>query len=392
MGGSSPESVKNDTPFSSQTIAELALNCQTLFGELLSRVSADSVAGTPASFSHPYVLFSDALGRFRAWANNIGAFSRGTGSLDYRVTAAAYLLQAAKVLLNALETTLKLGIVAADISKSAANQILAADGHEVFDESDDIDEVSDMKSLSSSMAEQSLSSSNSSLPFDPSNPLRVPYRAIIETIDKLFDLTMMIRGTSPSFQSTRALTHVENDEKGNEILPSFKSSVHFVLSQRYEDIPEWLIDRLTETIGLRRQHFYYYRAHKKHLSGGELTQSPLVPANRTQVTTQPPTVAKSQGSAISFMKKPLQDHDEGYSISGSNIPDTLASDPSSKIEEKPTESPPQTLGRKLATKTEISVADIFPGLRKKDKEKRFECYQCFHMQPASVSSNADHWK
>jgi hypothetical protein len=56
------------------------------------------------------------------------------------------------------------------------------------------------------------------------------------------------------------------------------------------------------------------------------------------------------------------------------------------------EGPVQHLTRKLATKTEVSIQDIFPSVPRKSKGKHFECSQCFHVQDPSVSLNPSQWK
>lgn len=48
----------------------------------------------------------DEFGRFRLWAANIGALSRGHGSLDYRLRDAPLVLEGALKLLNELQQEL----------------------------------------------------------------------------------------------------------------------------------------------------------------------------------------------------------------------------------------------------------------------------------------------
>ena len=85
------------------TIAQLGLDCQnqfTLLGDTLRRMSHDSRSEISAT------MVEDELGRFKAWAGNIGAMTTGTASMDYRVRTAGYLRHSVKSLLEALKESL----------------------------------------------------------------------------------------------------------------------------------------------------------------------------------------------------------------------------------------------------------------------------------------------
>src|SRR5271169_3814075 len=88
-----------------EAIATLSLNCQGNFEEL-----CDALWNTKAELSASSV--EDELGRFRLWANNIGAAKKGQASLDYRLRDVTYLHQNVMSLLEDLEKTLKKGFIA----------------------------------------------------------------------------------------------------------------------------------------------------------------------------------------------------------------------------------------------------------------------------------------
>ena len=89
------------------TIAKLTLDCQRHFEQF-----NDTLVGNTNEGKYP--LFSteleDELGRFRLWANNIGAASTGRRSLDYRLRDEKYLFQNVRSLLKDLKNTLSDGI------------------------------------------------------------------------------------------------------------------------------------------------------------------------------------------------------------------------------------------------------------------------------------------
>ena len=140
-------------------------------------------------------------------------------------------------------------------------------------------------------------------------------------------------------------------------------------------------------IGLRRQYFYYFRAHRTRLSQ---SRSPFSTDYEPAVS-QPIMSAKSEVLAMKSVSKSElgQKADTTVSRLTSQSHETTASE---VIDNPSFEGPVQHLTRKLATKTEVSIQDIFPSVPKKSKGKYFECSQCFHVQDPSVSLNASQWK
>ena len=86
----------------STTISRLGLDCQEQFTELVKTLrEADTFHDELSSLS-----VSEELGRFRTWANNIGAVTSGRASLDYRVKNVEYLRLNIRSLLEDLKASL----------------------------------------------------------------------------------------------------------------------------------------------------------------------------------------------------------------------------------------------------------------------------------------------
>jgi len=86
----------------STTISELGLDCQTRFTELIDTLSKADHFQNQLSIA----AVNEELGRFRTWANNIGAVSSGRASLDSRVKNVEYLRHNIKSLLEDLKQSL----------------------------------------------------------------------------------------------------------------------------------------------------------------------------------------------------------------------------------------------------------------------------------------------
>lgn len=78
-------------------------SCLEAFGALRSHLQA---AKPELAAQVPDADVEDEFGRFRLWAANIGALSRGHSSLDYRLRDAPLVLEGALKLLNELQQEL----------------------------------------------------------------------------------------------------------------------------------------------------------------------------------------------------------------------------------------------------------------------------------------------
>jgi hypothetical protein len=98
-------------------ISRLGLDCQKQFEDLIDNLGRTALGDGDGDLQDGFlsiaiVPIKEELGRFRTWANNIGAVTSGRGSLDYRVRGAEYLRHNVKSLLESLKATLIYGIIA----------------------------------------------------------------------------------------------------------------------------------------------------------------------------------------------------------------------------------------------------------------------------------------
>jgi hypothetical protein len=212
----------------------------------------------------------------------------------------------------------------------------------------------------------------------PNHPLRASYSAVVNIIDKLFDLSIFIRGSSPKFRFSRAATYIEKDELGHDILPAFKEFVRFKLRQ--EQIrPEWLVNRLTDAIAMRRQQFYYQRAHNRHLSKAP-AHPELIIENESRPTPprsiQANTVTTTQDRSSTTKLGSPAGRNTAKTILTTNTYSTIATE----FKPDSSQEPSQDLAK--PTRTEIAGQHIFPAPPKGSNERAFECYQCFRILPA----------
>ena len=117
-----------DTPLSDQPqsdpswqqrtdISTLGLDCQKQFKDLIDSLLRPGIGEGDGDLydgllSIAIVPIKEELGRFRTWANNIGAVTSGRGSLEYRVRGAEYLRHNVKSSLESLRTSLIYGTIA----------------------------------------------------------------------------------------------------------------------------------------------------------------------------------------------------------------------------------------------------------------------------------------
>ncbi|KFY22860.1 hypothetical protein V493_06277 [Pseudogymnoascus sp. VKM F-4281 (FW-2241)] len=223
----------------------------------------------------PDAEIEDEFGRFRLWAANIGALSRGHGSLDYRLRDAPVVLEGALKLLNELRQELHQMCLVLSGERLPYEAQISSGAGLVHD--------SDTSSLSS----DSESSSNSSSDGDDEKPapseLRRRVSALSNINDNLYRLSRSIRAPASHSRSLKALSYKLIDkETGVDVVQqfapldlAFTRDVFSQLRQNAQDQYEncqtlndadlALIERLAQGITRRRQQFRYWRHHRKKL-------------------------------------------------------------------------------------------------------------------------------
>lgn len=235
----------------------------------------------------------DEFGRFRLWAANIGALSRGHSSLDYRLRDAPVVLEGASKLLSELQKELYesmcplLYLVA--ILSNLKTVCLVLSGARLPYEAQvssraGNDDDSETSSLLSSDSE--LSSDGSSDSGDEkvaSTELRQRVSALSNINDNLYRLSRSIRAPASHSRSLKALSHRPRDpETGVDLLEqfavvdlAFTKDLYSQLRQnaqgQYEKCPILddadlvMIKRLARGVTRRRQQFLYWKKHREKL-------------------------------------------------------------------------------------------------------------------------------
>ena len=174
---------------------------------------------------------------------------------------------------------------------------------------------------------------------------------------------------------------------GHDILPAFREFVRFKLRQEQIQ-PEWLVNRLTGAIAMRRQQFYYQRAHNRHMSNAPANQDLMIENKSGPTTlrsTQANTITTTQNKSSTPKPHSPAALNPAKTILTTKTYSTIATD------FKPES--PQEKHEDLAkpTKTEIGGDCVFPGPPKGSTEKAFECHQCFRILPG-ITRRQDLWR
>jgi hypothetical protein len=251
------------------TIARLGVDCQRLFGVLIETL--DLAKGGHFQNVLSCEAVEEELGRFRIWATNIGALNTGRASLDYRVKDAEYLQQNVKSLLEDLKESLDEGLSPLELPLSdmlAASLVSGdSDNKSLRRHDNSSSETESDISLDSEWLHSVKSKASYRRPDEVSpNPLQGYHDEVVSIVDKLFDVSILIRGSSPNFRASRAAAHGEKDPERNDLLTEFKSIVSPRIAGLCPETPTWLVQRLTNVIAMQRQQFYYQRAHKNRLA------------------------------------------------------------------------------------------------------------------------------
>lgn len=200
----------------------------------------------------------DEVGRFRVWAGNLGALQKGHSSLDYRLRGSPVLFSSALRLLNELEQNLNETYAIVSEARLPYEQQTPSEG------SDD-----DSDRGSSSEEEEHDSDSD-----EPRSELRMRYEEIVDIIDNLYKLSVRIRTPTVRSRSLKASAYTPVDpETGVDILGVYaeldRKHVRELLSQlrkthpaQNEEDQDFLTERLSSSITLRRRHFKYWKRRK----------------------------------------------------------------------------------------------------------------------------------
>lgn len=206
------------------------------------------------------------------------------------------------------------------------------------------------------------------------------YLAEIESIvDRLFDLSILIRGTSRNFRSNRAAMHLEKDAEGVDVLEEFNRIVALKIKWLCRETEDWLVERLAKVITMRRQQFYYQRAHYRKLTASNISQlqRPL-----------PELRIKQTGITFDTTAPQMEPKEPTADLAA---PRTTRSEATRKTYATMATEFKQEEGQK----TKLAIANIapsekrigeniFPDPPKEPQGKAFQCNQCFQIQPPEM--------
>jgi hypothetical protein len=207
------------------------------------------------------------------------------------------------------------------------------------------------------------------------------YDEIVSIVDKLFDISILIRGATRRFQASRAAIHVEKDDA----LEEFKRIVFLKIKGLFPDTPVDLAKRLTKVIGMRRQQFYYQRAHRKRLGKAAGNFQDVAHIEWKPIESSIPITEVSKTKA-SMMKSQLPTSPK-TTRSVTTWKETVATDLRSVLDEEP--GTPTLVN--LAPSERRGGENIFPAPPKEPRGKAFECNQCFLILPEIMRKKVE-WR
>lgn len=171
-------------------------------------------------------LWKDEMGRLRVWAANIGAHKTGQSSLDHRLRDASHIREQAVRVLGRLQRIIE------DIDDALNHTVEHDDFSDISEQSDDEDSLTEMQSI---------------------------YQALRDTINNLFQLSMVIRQPA---QHDRLVGTKRSDASFYE---------HFDRQHvmgKYPEVGEEILNRLGLAISQRRAVLRYRERHRMKLGQG----------------------------------------------------------------------------------------------------------------------------
>ncbi|KAI4667780.1 uncharacterized protein J4E88_010030 [Alternaria novae-zelandiae] len=203
---------------------------------------------------------NDEIGRFRVWAGNLGALQKGHSSLDYRLRDSPNLSSSALKLLNELEHNL------------SETHAVVSEARLPYEAQPPPDEPEDEESDDDFFVEEEDEDESDS--DEERIELKMRLEEIIDIIDNLYKLSVRIRTPSVRLRSLKASSYTLKDlETGVDVLEEYanqdKRHVYELLSElrnsHPDEVQDFLAERLSSAITLRRRHFKYWKRHRDKL-------------------------------------------------------------------------------------------------------------------------------
>ncbi|KAF1915484.1 hypothetical protein BDU57DRAFT_274856 [Ampelomyces quisqualis] len=327
-----------------------------------------------------YEGLQDEIGRFRVFAGNLGALQKGHSSLDYRLRDSPLLSSNALKFLQELEENIKEAV--AIVTEVRLPYELQPKPEEANDDDDDNNSFFD----EDEEEDENVGSRTE---------LSMRFSEIQDIIDNLYKLSVRIRTPTIRSRSLKAATYKPKDaDSGVDIMSEYaKYDVQHVaevikqLSQPYQHQAEsdhnYLINRLSSAITLRRRQFKYWKRHRDKLGVSTVQEEQTYTAgpgvDRPELPMRNDTLEALPDIAIH-----VTDQDEeapSHKTGKTLLSGTEATQYHQSLDE--------IVDTKSVTSYAVTVKDIHgkgvdlpPPPRVADGEKDFECPFCYIICPA----------
>ncbi|ORY09923.1 hypothetical protein BCR34DRAFT_615529 [Clohesyomyces aquaticus] len=202
----------------------------------------------------------DEFGRFRVWAGNLGALQKGHSSLDYRLRDSPLLSSNTLKFLEELSDNLTEAIAVVSGKRLPYEQQAKPEESEEEDDFFSEDEDDDSEEGGA-----------------PKTELDQRFREIVDIIQNLYRLSVRIRSPTIRSRSLKAASYRPKDpETGVDILEEYavfdlqhtQELIRFLRVPHAEDVKvqgDFIIERLSKAVTLRRRQFKYWRRHRDKL-------------------------------------------------------------------------------------------------------------------------------
>ncbi|KAH7386953.1 hypothetical protein DE146DRAFT_635725 [Phaeosphaeria sp. MPI-PUGE-AT-0046c] len=328
-----------------------------------------------------YEGFQDEIGRFRVWSGNLGALQKGHSSLDYRLRDSPLLSSNALKFLQDLEDNINEAIAIVTEARLPYESQPKPGKSEADDDDDDdsfFDEDEDEDDDDGA----------------PRSELSMRFAEIVDIIDNLYKLSVRIRTPTIRSRSLKAATYKPKDpDTGVDILSTYSvydvqhvkellfhlRQIHIQDTQSNDH--DYLIDRLSAAITLRRRQFKYWKRHRDKLGISSFQEEqisadrPLV--DRPSLPQRNDTLEVLPDIPIIAINKEAHSQKTGKTL----LSGTEATQHHQSLDE--------IVDTKSVTSYAVTVKDLHgrgvelpPPPRAADGEKDFECPFCYIICPA----------
>lgn len=200
-----------------QEIAPVVQECLKTFTGLTNDTFSLSMTGIPK------VIWQDELGRFRIWAANIGAHRTGQSSMDFRLHYASQVREQVLRVLNGMKQDFE------DLDATISNHFAQLQSQQTLEQSTVLEEAEEV------------------------------FRAIQASINRLFDISMIIRKPVHGDVLRGAI---------QESVGLYDQIDRQYVRDKFRSAESSIQDRLAAAINQRRKELKYYERHRKKLGRG----------------------------------------------------------------------------------------------------------------------------